>query len=105
MAQVRSGVSGTSIAIAAHVEGPLVIRRRVPGDRFEPLGIKAETKLKDFLIAARVPRRLRAKLWLLSDAKSVLWVLDLRPSERARILAPVEDVLEIRIEHTHGSRP
>jgi len=82
----------------AALDGPLEVRRRRPGDRFEPWGLRAETKLKSFLIGARVPRRLRGELWLLSDARSVLWVFQLRPSERLRLGANVEEVIEVRLE-------
>ena len=82
----------------AALEGPLVVRRRRPGDRFEPWGLQAETKLKSYLISAGVPKRLRRRLWILSDARSVLWVLGLRPSERARWRRAPEEVIEVRIE-------
>jgi tRNA(Ile)-lysidine synthase len=82
----------------ARLHGGLEVRRRMPGDRFEPWGLGSETKLKDFLIAARVPRRVRRRLWLLGDAKSVLWVFDLRPSERLRPGPNAEEVIEIRLE-------
>jgi tRNA(Ile)-lysidine synthase len=80
------------------LEGGLEVRRRRPGDRFEPWGLGAETKLKDFLIAAHLPRRQRGRLWLLGDSKSVLWVLQLRPSERLRLGANAEEVIEVRLE-------
>jgi tRNA(Ile)-lysidine synthase len=82
----------------ATLHGALEVRRRRPGDRFEPWGLGAETKLKDFLIAAHVPRRRRRRLWLLGDAKSVLWVLQLRPGERLRLGANAEEVIEVRLE-------
>ncbi len=80
------------------VRGELHVRRRRPGDRFEPLGLGSETKLKDFLIGARVPMRSRRHLWLLSDSQSVLWILELRPSERARLDRLPEEVIEVRLE-------
>ena len=78
--------------------GGLVVRRRMPGDRFAPWGIGSEFKLKDYLISARVPMRLRRHLWLLSDSRSVLWVLGLRPSERVRLDTLPEEVIEVRLE-------
>ncbi|MBI5838282.1 MAG: tRNA lysidine(34) synthetase TilS [Candidatus Eisenbacteria bacterium] len=89
---------------AAALRGPLRVRRRRPGDRFEPWGLGSDTKLKDFLIGARVPRRLRRRLWLLSDSEHILWVLRLRPSERLRLGANAEEVIEVRLEppHFHG---
>lgn len=80
------------------IRGSLEVRRRRSGDRFEPLGLGAETKLKDFLIGARVPMRLRRHLWLLGDSHSILWILELRPSERARLDRLPEEVIEVRLE-------
>jgi tRNA(Ile)-lysidine synthase len=80
------------------LEGGLVVRRRRPGDRFAPWGLGSEIKLKDFLISARVPARLRRHLWVLSDSRSVLWVLGMRQSERVRMDTLPEELIEVRLE-------
>ncbi len=63
----------------------LTVRTRRPGDRFVPLGLGAPTKLKDFLIAQRVPRAERGHLLLVEGKCGIVWVVGLRLDDRAKI--------------------
>ncbi|MCL5040640.1 MAG: tRNA lysidine(34) synthetase TilS [Firmicutes bacterium] len=60
---------------------PLAVRFRRVGDRFWPLGTVAPVKLKDFLIAQKVPRRLRDHLPLVVSGPDIVWIPGLRLSE------------------------
>ncbi len=65
---------------------PLVVRNRRPKDTFQPLGMKGEKKLKEFLIDRKVPRRSRDLLPLVFDANGVLvWVAGVEISEAVRL--------------------
>jgi tRNA(Ile)-lysidine synthase len=55
--------------------GPLTVRTRRPGDRFTPLGFRASTKLKNFLIHAKVPRRRRNRIPLVCSGEKIVWVV------------------------------
>ncbi len=73
-----------SIVLArAQVKGDLVLRTRLPGDRFQPLGMTGSKKLKDFLIDEKVPRELRDDIPLVCDALGILWLVGLRRANRA----------------------
>ncbi|MBS4026869.1 MAG: tRNA lysidine(34) synthetase TilS [Clostridia bacterium] len=58
----------------------LFLRKRKPGDRFQPVGMKGETKkLKDFFIDAKIPREKRDKIPLLVTGEDeIIWVVGLR---------------------------
>ena len=72
------------------------VRNRRPGDRFWPLGMPSDMKLKDFLIKAKIPREKRDSLPLLFDGDRLVWILGVRLSEAYRLESPLRgDLLEI----------
>ena len=53
----------------------LSLRRRQPGDRFQPLGMESGTvKLADYMINVKLPRRARAAWPLLCRDDEVVWL-------------------------------
>ena len=66
------------------IPGDAVFRNRRPGDVITQFG-GGTKKLKDFLIARKVPQRLRGDLVLLASGKEVLAVLGVEISEKARV--------------------
>ncbi len=77
--------------------GPLHLRTRRLGDRFWPHGAPAETKLKDFLIAGRVPRAVRDALPLLCDGSGrICAVLPLRAADWATVGPGTQRVLVLK---------
>jgi tRNA(Ile)-lysidine synthase len=69
---------------AAAVTGGLCVRRRLPGDHFQPLGMRGTKKLQDFLTDARVPRDERDAIPLFVSAQGIVWAGGLRIAEWAR---------------------
>jgi tRNA(Ile)-lysidine synthase len=61
----------------------LCVRRRLPGDRFQPLGMIGRKKLQDFLTDAHVPRDERDRVPLFVSARGIVWVGG--PSQDGRI--------------------
>jgi len=69
---------------AEAVAGELCVRRRLPGDRFQPLGMPVQKKLQDFLTDAHVPRDQRDAIPLFVSQRGIVWVGGLRIAEWAR---------------------
>ncbi len=76
---------------------PIVLRSVRPGDRFQPLGMAGNKKLKSFFIDEKIPRRLRGSIPILADRHSVLWIAGMRMGERAKITPETRRVLKIEI--------
>ncbi len=76
---------------------PLILRYRLPGDKFIPFGGK-ERKLKEVLIDDKIPERIRDQLPLLCDTNGILWILGNRRTERARITKRTKKILLVRIK-------
>ncbi|HWI41356.1 MAG TPA: tRNA lysidine(34) synthetase TilS, partial [Verrucomicrobiae bacterium] len=65
---------------------PWTLRSRRPGDRLVPLGMSGSRKVKEVLIDCKVPRELRERIPLLTDAGGeVVWVCGVRRGGHARI--------------------
>lgn len=93
---------GCAVFDRARLRLPLAIRSRQPGDRIQPHGMAVEKKIKDLLMDARVPRRLRAAVPLLIDGagepgERILWVAGYRRSVHALVGADTKEILEVRI--------
>lgn len=73
--------------LAGKVAGEeVVLRRRRPGDRFEPLGMEGHgLKLADFMINVKLPARAREGWPLLAVGEQVAWVPGYRPADPFRI--------------------
>ncbi len=64
---------------------PVRVRRRVPGDRYRPLGLDGTAKVHDLLIDRKIPREVRDALPVVADREGIVWIPGLRVDERARI--------------------
>ena len=67
------------------IKGNLFIRRRQRGDRFKPLGMKNNKKLKDYFIDRKVDRLKRDEIGLICDDEKIIYVLGMDISEDVKI--------------------
>jgi tRNA(Ile)-lysidine synthase len=77
---------------------PLAVRARKVGDRFWPLGHKAEKKLGKFLTAAKVRRQIRKKSLVVADAEKIIWVWPIRISTQAKVTKETKKILQLQIK-------
>ncbi|MFN3690874.1 MAG: tRNA lysidine(34) synthetase TilS, partial [Fimbriimonadales bacterium] len=76
------------------IQGSLIVRNGRPGDRFQPLGMKAPKKLSDIFIDRKVPKGERWRLPLLCDEAGIVWVPGYTIAERVRITPHTKRVLQ-----------
>ena len=76
---------------------PLQVRTSLPGDWFQPLGMRGKKKLSDFMIDHKIPVNLKSEVLLVVSADAIVWVAGYRPDERFKIDAQTEEVFEIRL--------
>ncbi len=81
---------------------PLAVRSRLPGDRFRPLGLPADKKLKELFIEAKIPAGMRPRVPLVCDREGIVWVAGLRPAERCKVHAGTKRLLVLEFEHDGG---
>jgi tRNA(Ile)-lysidine synthase len=82
----------------AHVGKQLTVRRRLPGDRFQPLGLARPKKLNVFMIDARIPRAWRRFVPIVCSDGDIFWVVGYRISELARVRPATAKVLRLEFQ-------
>ncbi len=82
---------------ADRITGPLRIRPRRRGERFQPLGMSGSQSLADFMTNARIPHTYRNRLPLLVSGEHVLWVPGWRLDQRARVRPSSHHIWRIRM--------
>ncbi len=76
----------------------LVVRKRKPGDRFQPLGLGYEKKLQDFMVDAKINRGWRSRVPLVCSDDHIIWVAGWRTDERTRVRQATSRVLSLEFE-------
>ncbi len=59
----------------------IYVRTRISGDRFQPLGMKNNQKLQDFMTNLKIPQRIRDSIPLILCGNNIAWVVGYRISE------------------------
>lgn len=87
-----------AILDAARLKPPLFLRRPVPGDRFDPIGLEGRhQKLTDYLRVRGFKGRTKATAWLLEDIAGIVWVVGHGISDRAKVTDSTQSVWTFRI--------
>ena len=72
-----------------------------PGDRFRPLGVLGNKKLKSFFIDSKIPKDIRHKIPILTNDKDdIIWVYGQRIAHFCRVTNKTKKILFVQ-----GSRP
>ena len=75
----------------------LTARRRRPGDRIVPLGMRGEKKVQDLLVDAKVPRAARDHVPIVEGPAGIVWVAGVRVDERYRVEPGTKIVACLRV--------
>ena len=83
---------------ADEVGSPLVSRGRLPGERFQPLGMEGRSmKLAEFMVNVKIPRRARANWPLVCTHEEILWVPGYRIGNAHRIRVSTKLVIKLSL--------
>ena len=75
---------------------PLILRQWKVGDYFYPFGMgMKKKKVKKVLIDAKVPLHEKEQIWVLEDAKKVVWVCGLRSDERYKVQPGAKKIVHL----------
>jgi tRNA(Ile)-lysidine synthetase, N-terminal domain/tRNA(Ile)-lysidine synthetase, C-terminal domain len=77
------------------------IRNRRDGDRFRPLGMSHDKKLKDFLIDRKIAASLRDRIPLVVWQGTIVWVAGVEVSELFKVTGEDAGLYEVAIEQDH----
>ena len=87
----------TALLDLARTGNELIVRGRRDGDRFRPLGLGAEKKLKDFFSDSRVPRERRAGVPVVTAGR-IVWVAGYRLDESVKVTQDTTEVVRVRFQ-------
>jgi tRNA(Ile)-lysidine synthase len=85
---------------AAAVDGSLLLRAWMPGDRFHPLGASGTKKLQDFFVDEGVARCHRGRVPILQVGSRIAWVVGHRIDDRFKLTIHSRDALHVRVAPT-----
>lgn len=74
------------------------VRNRRRGDRFQPLGLPHDKKLKEFLIDRKIDAETRDAVPLLIWNGEIVWVAGVEVSEKFKVTSPAGTVYEVKLE-------
>jgi len=73
----------------------VTVRRRRPGDRFQPLGMSQPKKLGEYMIDVKIPRAWRQRVPIVCSPDHILWVVGGQIDERVKVTAGTGGVLHL----------
>jgi len=73
----------------------LLVRRRQPGDRFQPLGMDLPKKLQDFMVDNKIPSFWRDSIPLVCAPGQIVWVVGWRIDHRVKVTEATKEVLRL----------
>lgn len=81
------------------VQFPLIIRRWIPGDSFQPLGMKGRKKVSDFFIDKKINQIEKENSWILCNQhQEIIWIIGKRLDHKYRITPQTKNILSIKVK-------
>ncbi len=96
---VKRKLKGVEYLDLDKIKFTLLIRGRLAGDSFKPLGLKVEKKLKKFLIDEKIEYSNKKNLPLVLSGDEIVLVGDMRISEDYKVLKKTKRILKITIKN------
>jgi len=73
----------------------LCVRRRRPGDRFQPLGMNMPKKLHEFMVDAKIPRSWRGRIPIVCSPQQIIWIVGWRIDDRVKLTKASKEILRL----------
>jgi tRNA(Ile)-lysidine synthase len=89
---------------AERLDGPLLLRRRRPGDRFRPAGGRGSRRLQDVFTDYKIRRELRAAWPVLATPTAIVWVAGLRADDRFQADETTQRVIWVMLRRRAACR-
>lgn len=96
--KAESGRTTQLFQLPENAAANFVVRNRRRGDRFQPLGLPHDKKLKDFLIDRKIEAEVRDRIPLLIWNGEIVWVAGIEIAERFKVTSPAGTVYEVKLE-------
>jgi tRNA(Ile)-lysidine synthase len=100
----RSGRGPLALVRRDLCHGPLAVRNRRPGDKFQPVGLAGRKKLQDYFVDRKVASGKRDEVPIVVDRSDrIVWVAGYGIDEAFRVTDASQSVLLLRLKVVGGS--
>jgi tRNA(Ile)-lysidine synthase len=81
----------------ANIKQPIILRFRKRSDKFKPLGMKEEKKLKDFFIDEKIPQDKRDRTLLAESKGKIIWVIGTRIADSVKVTKHTKELIKLNL--------
>lgn len=78
----------------------LIVCQSKPGDRFQPLGMKATKRLSEFMVDVKIPRSWRSRIPIVCSPRQIVWVVGWRIDDRVKVTKASKEVLRLQFSRS-----
>ncbi|PCJ24908.1 MAG: tRNA lysidine(34) synthetase TilS [Flavobacteriales bacterium] len=82
---------------ADKIQFPMILREWINGDVFQPLGMKGNKKVSDFLIDNKISLINKKRIKVLESGSQILWLVGLRIDDKLKITPSTKKVLLLSV--------
>jgi len=75
----------------------IVVRNKLPGDRFTPLGVKGTKKLQDYFVDEKLPADERDLVPIVESGGKIVWVAGQRIDENAKVTDKTAKIVKLEL--------
>ncbi|MGB3368039.1 MAG: tRNA lysidine(34) synthetase TilS [Acidaminobacteraceae bacterium] len=79
------------------IVGEVYLRYRINGDKFSPLGLDGNKKLKNYFIDKKIPKDKRDNIPLLCDNEGILWIAGQTIDNRVKVTNLTKKIIELKV--------
>jgi tRNA(Ile)-lysidine synthase len=97
---LRPKLRSQVILDAEKLNGPLIVRNWMPGDRIIPFGMTGHKKLQDLFVDMKIPRQERIRIPVITDSEKIVWVAGLTVSELVRVTEDTKEAIWMECKNT-----
>lgn len=92
--------AGPNVAYIDHLAlgREVVVRSKLPGDRFMPLGLKGTKKVQDFFVDEKVPAEERDSVPVVESGGRIIWLGGWRLDERAKVTERTKKIVRLELK-------
>ncbi|OGB90125.1 tRNA lysidine(34) synthetase TilS [candidate division WOR-1 bacterium RIFCSPHIGHO2_01_FULL_53_15] len=76
----------------------IIVRNKLPGDRFAPLGVMGTKKLQDFFVDEKIPAEEREAVPVVESGGQIVWVGGWRVDDRAKVTDKTRRIVRLELK-------
>lgn len=95
--KIERGSDSTAFVDYNALGKEVVIRNKLPGDRFSPLGVRGTKKLQDFFVDEKIPAEERDRIPVVESAGKIIWVAGKRLDDRVKVTDKTKKIVKLEL--------